>query len=99
MSLFKEAWEDRKYKLGDKHPGALETTKDLAVLYKAQARYEEAELLVIEALSGPCPKLGEKHPHTLESLHTLIALYEASGVPEEADKWRAILPQTESTRK
>jgi hypothetical protein len=48
----------------------------LAVLYKEQARHEEAEKLLLEAIEGRRLKLGDKHPHTLESWNNLIALYE-----------------------
>ena len=56
----------------------------LAVLYKEQARYAEAEKLLIEAFKDRLLKLSDKHPHTLESLHNLIDLYEARNKPEEA---------------
>ena len=42
MSLFEEAWEDRKHELGDKYPDALETINDLAILYKEQGIYDKA---------------------------------------------------------
>lgn len=50
---------------------------ELAVLYKEQSDYTEAEPLLIEALNGRRLKLGDIHPHTLESLDNLIDLYEA----------------------
>jgi len=96
MSLFEEAWEGRKQKLGDKHPDALETINDLAVLYKEQAQYEEAEPLLIEDLNGYRLKLGDSHPHTIESWQDLINLYEAWGKLEKAEEWWAKLPQTEA---
>lgn len=96
MSLFEEAWEGRKHKLGDKHPDALETINDLAVLYKEQARYEEAEPLLIEALNGRRLKLGDTHPRTRESLNNLIELYDAWDKSEKAEEWRAKLPQKEA---
>jgi len=69
------------------------------VLHKEQARYEEAEKLLLEAVEGRCLKLGDNHPHTLESLNNLIDLYEAWNKPEKANEWRAKLPQTEAVRK
>jgi hypothetical protein len=65
------------------------------VLYKEQARFEEAESLLLEALEGRRLKLGDQHPHTIESLNNLITLYEAWNKPEKAEKWRAKLPHTE----
>ncbi|MFC1795305.1 tetratricopeptide repeat protein [Planctomycetota bacterium] len=69
---------------------------ELAVLYKEQARYEETEKLLLEAIDGSCVKLGDTHPHTLESLNNLIELYEAWNKPEKAKEWRAELPKTEA---
>jgi hypothetical protein len=71
---------------------------ELAVLYKEQARYEEAEKFLLEAAEGRLLKLGDTHPHTLESMNNLIDLYETWDKPEEAKEWRAKLPQTEAER-
>jgi len=49
----------------------------LAILCKEQARYEEAEKLLLEAVKGRRLKLGDTHPHTKESMNNLIDLYEA----------------------
>ncbi|OHB62893.1 MAG: hypothetical protein A2168_04855 [Planctomycetes bacterium RBG_13_50_24] len=74
------------------HPATLQSKNDLAVLYKEQAHYEEAEKLLIEAIEGHRLKLGNTHPHTLESLNNLIDLYEARNKPEKAEEWRSKLP-------
>jgi hypothetical protein len=65
---------------------------ELAVLYKQQKRYEEAEELLHKVYESRCLKLGDKHPHTIESIKSLIALYEACNKPEQAKKWREKLP-------
>jgi len=72
---------------------------ELAVLYKEQARYEEAEKLFLEAIEGRCLKLGDTHPHTIESMNNLIDLYEAWNKPEKAQELRAKQPKTESMMK
>ena len=95
--LFNEALEGRCDRLGDDHPDTLETKNDLAVLYKEQARYDEAESRLIEAIKGRRLKLGDTHARTLESWHNLIELYEAWGKPEKANEWRAKLPRREGT--
>ena len=82
--------------MGINHPETLETKNDIAVLYKEQGRYQQAEPLLIEAVNGRRLKLGDTHPHTLESWHNLIELYEAWGKPEKAEEWRAKLQQTEA---
>jgi len=66
------------------------------MLYKEQARYDEAEPLLVEAVKGRHLKLGDTHPDTFESLNNLIELYEAWGKPEQAEEWRVKLPQTET---
>jgi len=72
-------------------PACFEFMHELAVLYKEQARYVEAEKL-LEAVEGRRLKLCDKHPHTLESMNNLIELYEVWNKIEEAEKWRAKLP-------
>ncbi len=69
--------EGRRKKLGEDHPDTLESKNDLAVLYKEQELYDQAEQLMLEALEGRRLKLGDTHPHTKESLNNLIKLYEA----------------------
>ncbi len=82
--------------MGDDHPDTLESKNDLAVLYKEQARYKEAEKLLLGAVEGRRLKLGDTHPHTLQSGHNLIELYEALGKLEQAEEWQAKLPQSEA---
>ena len=60
-----------------------------------QARYDEAESLLIEAVEGRRLKLGDKRPHTQEFLNHLIELYEAWDKPEKAEEWRAKLPDVQ----
>ena len=81
MALLHETLKARKAKQGKDHPVTLESKNHLAVLYKEQARYEEAEPLFVEALEGGRLKLGDEHPHTLESWNNLIDLYKAWGKP------------------
>jgi hypothetical protein len=63
---------------------------------KEQARYQEAEKYLLEALEGRRLKLGDTHPHTLESHNNLIDLYEAWNKPEKAKEWRAKLAKKEA---
>ena len=66
------------------------------MLYKKQARYEEAEPLLLEAVEGRRFKFGDEHPGTLASINNLIELYEAWGKPEKAEEWRAKLPNNQA---
>jgi hypothetical protein len=71
---------------------------ELAVLYREQERYEEAEKYFLEAVKGRRLKLGDTHPHTIESLKNLIDLYEAWNMQEKAEKWRTELLREQSAR-
>jgi tetratricopeptide (TPR) repeat protein len=68
----------------------------LAILYKEQGCYDEAEKLLSEAIEGHLLRLSDTHPHTIESMNNLIALYEAWNKPEKANEWREKLPETET---
>jgi hypothetical protein len=63
-----------------------------------QARYGEAEPLLLDAFKGRTSKLGSRHPHTIESLNELMRLYESWGKPGKAEEWRAKLPLEEGTK-
>ena len=84
--------------MGEEHPWTLVVKHGLAVLYKEQARYEQAEPLLLEAANGRIEKLKLQHPKTQESIKNLIELYEACGKPEKADYWRAKLPCEQTTK-
>ena len=64
-------------------------------MYKEQARYDDAERLLLEALEGRRLKLGDTHPHTIESFNNLIDLYKSLGKPEKVKEWRMKLAQIE----
>lgn len=66
------------------------------MVYKEQARYDEAEKLFIEALEGRHQNLGDTHSSTIESMNNLIELYAAWNKPEKAEEWQAKLPQIEA---
>jgi len=57
---------------------------NLALVYKAQGRYDEAEPLFLDALEIRKRILGEEHPHTLNSMNNLAVLYRNQGRYEEA---------------
>jgi len=72
---------------------------ELAMLYKVQARHDEAERHLLSAVEDRRLKLGDKHPHTVASMKNLIELYEAWNKLEQANEWGANLPQTENMSK
>jgi len=62
------------------------------MMWGEQARHEDAERLLQEALKGREAKLGPQHPNTIRSLKQLVTLYESWGKPDEAANWRVRLP-------
>ncbi len=67
------------------HQETANAMDSLARLYTDQARYEEAELLAIEALAMRKSLLPAEHPDTLDSMETLASLYVGQGRHEEAE--------------
>jgi thioredoxin-like negative regulator of GroEL len=94
--LLRQALEGGQHKPGNDHPACFESMHELAVLYKEQGRYEEAEKYLLEVTEGRRLKLGDKHPRTTDSLNNLIDLYKAWNKPGKTKEWRAKLSQTEA---
>jgi tetratricopeptide (TPR) repeat protein len=57
----------------------------LALLYKSQGRYDEAEPLYLQALELSKRLLGDNHPDVATSLNNLAYLYESQGRYDEAE--------------
>jgi tetratricopeptide (TPR) repeat protein len=70
---------------GPAHPDTLSSLNNLAALYRAEGRYDEAEPLYREALERRRAVLGPIHPDTLTSLNNLAFLYEDRGRSREAE--------------
>jgi tetratricopeptide (TPR) repeat protein len=58
---------------------------NLAILYRNQGRYDEAEPLYLETLEARRRISGDDHPHTLSSKHNLAVLYWNQGRYDEAE--------------
>ena len=50
--------------LGESHPSVASSLNNLALLYKSQGKYAEAEPLYQRAIAILLEKLGENHPNT-----------------------------------
>jgi tetratricopeptide (TPR) repeat protein len=70
--------------LGAQHPDVAASLNNLAELYRAQGRYEEAAPLYQRALAICEAVLGAQHPDVAASLNNLAELYDAQGRYEEA---------------
>src|SRR3954451_24548052 len=64
----------------------LTSMNNLALVYREQGRYGEAEQLCKEALEGRRAALGPTHPATLASLHNLALVYREQGRYGEAEQ-------------
>ena len=69
---------------GKEHEDVLRSMNDLAVLYKEQAREDEALELFKETLELQEKVLGELHPYTFETLNNLANLQKEMGELDEA---------------
>jgi tetratricopeptide (TPR) repeat protein len=70
--------------LGPEHPLTASSLSNLALLYKAQGKYEQAEPLYERALAIMERQLGPKHPLTLRAQRNYVALLRAMGREAEA---------------
>jgi tetratricopeptide (TPR) repeat protein len=70
---------------GNEDPQFALSLHQLALLYKSQGKYNEAEPLYLRSLSIYEKQLGEDHPHVATSLNNLALLYRNQGKYEEAE--------------
>jgi tetratricopeptide (TPR) repeat protein len=64
----------RRQLLGEEHPDVAASLNNLALLYKSQGRYSEAEPLYIQALDICERRLGANHPNTVTTRDNLAYL-------------------------
>ena len=67
------------------HPRTATSLNNLALLYEAQGKYEQAEPLLQRALAIWEQQLGPEHPDTATSLNNLALLYYTQGKYEQAE--------------
>jgi Flp pilus assembly protein TadD len=77
--------ETSKAKLGADHPSTLSSMNNLALTYRNQGRWEEAETLQVQVMETSKTKLGANHPDTLTSMNNLALTYRNQGRWEEAE--------------
>jgi len=82
--------------LGIQDGKVLRQLEGLATQYVEQARYGDAEPLLLQEFQRSENQFGPEHPHTIEMLDQLVSLYEAWGKTEKAAEWWAKLTQTEA---
>jgi len=81
----KRSLAGRERVLGPEHPETLISVNNLAGLFRAQGRYDEAEPLYKRALAAKERVLGPEHFDTLVSVHSLATLFKLQGRYSEAE--------------
>ena len=81
----KKALEVAEKAVGPDYPSVATSLNNLALLYKAQAEYAQAEPLYKRSLAIREKALGPDHPDVATSLGNLAALYKETGRPKEAE--------------
>jgi tetratricopeptide (TPR) repeat protein len=71
--------------LGPEHTDTATSLNNLALLYKNQGKYEQAEPLIKRALAIRERVLGPDHPDTAISLHWLAYIYSNQGKYEQSE--------------
>ena len=77
--MIKRALAISEKALGPEHPEVATALNNLAVIYRAQGRYAEAEPLYNRALAISEKALGPEHPDVAIRLNNLAVLYRAQG--------------------
>jgi tetratricopeptide (TPR) repeat protein len=72
--------------LGAEHPDTLTSMNNLALTYRNQGRWKEAEELNVQVMEMRKRVLGTEHPDTLTSMNNLASTYQNLGKWKEAEK-------------
>ncbi len=83
-AMLARALAEKQSKLGEEHPRTLATANALAMMYKVQGRYTEAEALYLRSLAVSQRMFGDTHPFTLATMRSLASLYSTQGRLAEA---------------
>jgi tetratricopeptide (TPR) repeat protein len=72
--------------LSKEHPSTLTSMANLALTYRSQGRWKEAEELFVQVIETSLRVLGEEHPDTLTSIANLALTYRNQGRWKEAEE-------------
>jgi hypothetical protein len=84
VPLMREALDNHRRALGERHPDTAIPLNGLAALYAQTGNPEAAEPLYLEALEISKASLGETHPQYTSIASNLAGLYAATGRAREA---------------
>ncbi len=85
-TLYNDALEIQRKILGEGHPRVAISLHNLALLYRQQGRYSQAQDRLMQALSLRERILGPNHPDIAASLNELGSIYRAQGRYIEAEE-------------
>ena len=83
--LMWNVWRRWKNLLGDNHPDTLTSINNLALLFKSQGKYAQAEPLNVECSAKSIELLRDYHPDTLASMNNLAGLYQNQSKYSQAE--------------
>jgi len=89
--ILRECLEIRRQALPEDDWRIATTESLLGECLTSSEQYEEAEILLLDALAKLETECGAADERTLEALRRLIALYESWGQPERAARYRTRL--------
>ncbi len=84
--MYKRSLAFREKTLGPEHPDVATSLHNLAGLYLAQDRYDEAEPLFKRALAINENALGPEHWATTITLNSLVKFYRARGRNDDEER-------------
>ena len=93
-----KAKEAREKILGEEHKDSISSVAMVALGYKLQGRWSEAEKLQVQVMERSKAKLGADHPDTLISMAHLASTYWNQGRWEEAEKLGVQVMETSKTK-
>jgi serine/threonine protein kinase len=76
---------------GEEDPDTIHAMSQLALVYQAMFRFDDAEPLARRALEASRRALGETHPDTRLVIRSLVFLYQDWGKPDQAAEYQALL--------
>ncbi|OQE08995.1 hypothetical protein PENFLA_c121G01412 [Penicillium flavigenum] len=83
---------------GAEDEDTLDSTAMLAVAYRLEGRWEEAEQLEVQVMETSKTKLGVDHPDTLTSMANLASTYRNQGRWEEAEQLEVQVMEIRKTK-
>ena len=89
-----QVMEIRARLLDAEHPHMLTSMTNLALIYRNQERWKEAEELQIQVLETAKKVLGSEHPDTLTSIANLASIYRNQGRWKEAEELFILVMKT-----